>query len=80
MEEAVSIISSRCPDLVLLDLGLPDSDGINVIRFVRSYSALPIIVVSARTGERDKVEALDLGADDSISKRFNANARNTALA
>ena len=68
--EANSSISSRCPDLVLLDLGLPDADGISVFKFVRSYSALPVIVVSARGQEKDKVEALDLGADDYIVKPF----------
>lgn len=67
---AQSMVSSHCPDLVLLDLGLPDMDGMEVIRFIRSWTKLPIIVVSARTQERDKVEALDLGADDYITKPF----------
>lgn len=67
---ALSLISSQCPDLVLLDLGLPDNDGTEIIRFVRSYSSMPIIVVSARSTEKDKVEALDLGADDYVSKPF----------
>lgn len=68
--KAKSLITSECPDLILLDLGLPDEDGVEVLKFVRSYSDMPIIVVSARNHERDKVEALDLGADDYISKPF----------
>lgn len=69
-KEARSMISSHCPDLVILDLGLPDMDGITVIRYVREWTQLPIIVVSARMHERDKVEALDAGADDYITKPF----------
>ena len=68
--EAVSMITSHCPDLIILDLGLPDMDGINILMEVRSWSSLPIIVVSARTHEHDKVMALDLGADDYIEKPF----------
>ena len=68
--EAVSMITSHCPDLIILDLGLPDMDGINILKEVRSWSSLPIIVVSARTNEHDKVMALDLGADDYIEKPF----------
>ncbi len=68
--EAMMMITSYCPDIILLDLGLPDIDGINIIRFVREWSEVPIIVVSARCHERDKVEALDLGADDYITKPF----------
>ena len=68
--EAMMMITSYCPDIVLLDLGLPDIDGINIIKFVREWSEVPIIVVSARGHERDKVEALDLGADDYITKPF----------
>ncbi len=68
--EAMMMITSYCPDIILLDLGLPDIDGINIIRFVREWSEVPIIVVSARGHERDKVEALDLGADDYITKPF----------
>jgi len=60
------------PDLMLVDLGLPDGDGITVIRRVRSWSAMPIIVVSARTMEQQKVAALDAGADDYVAKPFNA--------
>ncbi len=68
--EALSMISSHCPDLIILDLGLPDMDGLDILRDVRSWSNLPVIVVSARTHEHDKVEALDLGADDYIEKPF----------
>lgn len=68
--EAYSLITSRCPDVVILDLGLPDMDGIKILKNVREWSSMPIIVVSARTHERDKVEALDLGADDYITKPF----------
>ena len=68
--EAYSLITSRCPDVVLLDLGLPDMDGMKILKSVREWSGMPIIVVSARTHERDKVEALDLGADDYLPKPF----------
>lgn len=69
-EEALSMISSHCPDLIILDLGLPDMDGLDILHEVRSWSNLPVIVVSARTHERDKVAALDAGADDYIEKPF----------
>ena len=68
--EAYTMVTSHCPDLVLLDLGLPDIDGTSVISAVREWSQLPIIVVSARTHEREKVDALDMGADDYITKPF----------
>jgi two-component system KDP operon response regulator KdpE len=68
--EALSMISSRCPDLILLDLGLPDMDGAEVLRSVRGWSDMPVIVVSARSGESDKVDALNLGADDYLTKPF----------
>jgi two-component system KDP operon response regulator KdpE len=61
---------TRKPDLVILDLGLPDGDGTDFIRAVRAWSGMPIIVLSARVGEHDKVEALDAGADDYLSKPF----------
>ena len=70
--EALSMITSHCPDLVVLDLGLPDMDGIEILKSIRSWSSLPVIVVSARTHERDKVAALDLGADDYLDKPFGA--------
>ena len=69
-KEALSMISSHCPDLIILDLGLPDMDGMEVLKQVRAWSSVPVIVVSARTHERDKVEALDLGADDYVTKPF----------
>lgn len=69
-KEAVSMAASCSPDLILLDLGLPDMDGVDVLKNIRQWSSLPVIVVSARGHERDKVEALDLGADDYITKPF----------
>ena len=67
-KEALPSITSQCPDLFLLDLGLPDMDGIEIIRQVRTWSSVPIIVLSARTQEQEKVRALDLGADDYLTK------------
>ena len=61
---ALELISSHCPDCILLDLGLPDMDGDQIIQQVRSWTRTPIIVISARTLETDKANALDLGADD----------------
>lgn len=66
--EGLSQAASSTPDLILLDLGLPDLDGTEVIRKIRTWSAVPILVISARTQEQDKVLALDLGADDYITK------------
>ena len=68
--EAQSMISSHCPDLIILDLGLPDMDGLEILRQLRSWSSLPVVVGSARSYERDKVTALDLGADDYLTKPF----------
>ena len=67
---ALSLITSLCPDVILLDLGLPDMDGMEIIKQVRTWSDTPIIVVSARTQEDDKVLALDAGADDYLTKPF----------
>ena len=67
-KEALPIITSQCPDLILLDLGLPDMDGMEIIRQVRTWSSVPLIVLSARTQEQEKVRALDLGADDYLTK------------
>ena len=72
-DEGLSLIKSRCPDIILLDLGLPDMDGLDVISSVRSWSLCPIIVLSARTTDNDKVSSLDLGADDYITKPFSTN-------
>ena len=68
--DARGMASSHMPDLILLDLGLPDIDGIEVIKDIRKWSNIPIIVVSARDRENDKVTALDVGADDYITKPF----------
>ena len=62
--------ATRKPDLVILDLGLPDGDGLDFIRDIRQWSPVPIIVLSARSDERDKIAALDAGADDYLSKPF----------
>ena len=67
---ALQVVDERMPDVVLLDLGLPDLDGVAVLRQLRSFTQVPVIVVSARTESDDKVEALDLGADDFITKPF----------
>ena len=69
-QQGVLMLSSHVPDLVVLDLGLPDMDGEEFIRLARRSSMIPIIVLSARTDERDKVSALDLGANDYITKPF----------
>ena len=69
-EEALTMIASHCPDLIVLDLGLPDMDGMEVIKSVRKWSNLPVVVVSARNHEHDKVDALDYGADDYLVKPF----------
>lgn len=67
---ALQIVDERMPDVVLLDLGLPDLDGIAVLTRLRAFTEVPVIVVSARTEPDDKVEALDLGADDFVTKPF----------
>lgn len=72
-KEALTVMRSHCPDFVLLDLGLPDMDGIQIIADIRKWTSTPIIVISARNHEEDKVEALDLGADDYLTKPFSAN-------
>lgn len=69
-DKGVSLCASCCPDLILLDLGLPDVDGIEVIHKIRSFSSIPIIVISARMEETEKVETLDAGADDYLTKPF----------
>ena len=69
-QQGILVLSSHVPDLVVLDLGLPDMDGEEFIRVTRRSSMIPIIVLSARTDEQDKVSALDLGANDYITKPF----------
>lgn len=69
-ETAILETSSHNPDIILLDLGLPDMDGVDVIRKIRTWSDTPIIVISARSEDADKVEALDAGADDYLTKPF----------
>ena len=81
-EEGYSLITSQCPDLVILDLGLPDIDGMEILSRLRKWSGMPVVVISARSHEKDKVEALDLGADDYITKPFslkNLSARVQAV-
>ncbi len=68
--DAIMQASSHNPDVVLLDLGLPDIDGIEIIKKIRSWSNMPIIVISARSEDSDKIEALDCGADDYLTKPF----------
>jgi two-component system KDP operon response regulator KdpE len=68
--EAVAMATSRAPELVLLDLGLPDEDGVELTRRLREWSRVPILVISARGREADKVEVLDAGADDYLTKPF----------
>ncbi len=69
-KQGIMNVLSYNPDIMLLDLGLPDMDGLEVIKKVRSWSNIPIIVVSARSEDQDKVKALDLGADDYLTKPF----------
>lgn len=69
-ESAVATAASYNPDIVLLDLGLPDIDGIEVIKRIRSWSTMPIVVISARSEDDDKISALDAGADDYVTKPF----------
>lgn len=69
-QSAILEASSHNPDIVLLDLGLPDMDGVEIIRKIRAWSNMPIIVISARSEDSDKIEALDAGADDYLTKPF----------
>ena len=68
--EALDVAMTQHPDLVMLDLGMPRLDGVEVIEAIRGWSSMPILVVSGRTGAADKVEALDAGADDYVTKPF----------
>ena len=72
-QDGIHMAVSHNPDIILLDLGLPDMDGIQIIKKIRSWSTTPIIVVSARSDDLDKIEALDAGADDYITKPFSVN-------
>jgi len=69
-QEGLAEVATRLPDLVILDLGLPDLDGLSVLGQLREWSSVPVIVLSARGQERDKIAALDGGADDYVSKPF----------
>ena len=69
-ESAIASASAEQPDIVLLDLGLPDLDGVEIIKRIRSWSQMPIIVISARSEDADKIAALDAGADDYLTKPF----------
>ncbi|MER7005781.1 response regulator [Dactylosporangium sp. NPDC000555] len=71
--EALQRAADARPDLIVLDLGLPDIDGVDVIRELRSWTPVPILVLSGRVGSRDKVEALDAGADDYVTKPFSVD-------
>lgn len=68
--EALALIAEQRPDMVFLDLGLPDADGIKIIRQLREWSSVPVIILSVRDQEKDKIEALDAGADDYLTKPF----------
>ncbi len=68
--EGTSLAASHHPDIILLDLGLPDTDGLSLIKALRTWTAIPILVISARGKEQDKVTALDAGADDYLTKPF----------
>jgi two-component system KDP operon response regulator KdpE len=70
--EAASLAIDQAPDLVVLDLGLPDLEGVEVCRRIRKHSRMPIVILSARAGEAEKVAALDIGADDYVTKPFSA--------
>ena len=70
---AILEATSHNPDIMLLDLGLPDMDGVDVIRKIRTWSNMPIIVISARSDDADKIEALDAGADDYLTKPFSVD-------
>lgn len=69
-EEAIIQASTHNPDVIFLDLGLPDMDGVEIIKKIREWSNMPIIVISARSEDEDKIEALDAGADDYLTKPF----------
>ena len=72
-EQAMLRVTSNKPDIIILDLGLPDIDGVEIIKKIRMWSNCPIIVVSARSEDKDKIEALDSGADDYLTKPFSVD-------
>src|SRR5687768_17571791 len=72
-EEGLALAASRRPELVVLDLGLPDIEGTEVIRRLRAWSKVPVIVLSVRSDQSDKIDALDAGADDYVTKPFDTN-------
>ncbi|WP_143317534.1 response regulator [Clostridium sp. HBUAS56017] len=72
-KQAILTTTSKRPDIIILDLGLPDIDGVEIVKKVRSWSICPIIVVSARSEDKDKIEALDAGADDYLTKPFSVD-------
>src|SRR5665647_1329505 len=78
-QEALNMFAARNPDVIILDLGLPDLDGLDIIRRIREYSQVPIIVVSARDQDSEKIEALDAGADDYLTKPFSIHELHARL-
>lgn len=78
-KSGLSLIKSDSPDLVILDLGLPDMDGISVTKRLRQYSDLPVLVLSARSQEQNKIMALDAGADDYLTKPFSTGELHARL-
>lgn len=72
-KEAIMLSASYKPDIIILDLGLPDIDGVEVIEHIRTWSDIPIIIVSARSEDKDKIIALDMGADDYLTKPFSVD-------
>ncbi|MFZ2539229.1 MAG: response regulator transcription factor [Oscillospiraceae bacterium] len=72
-KDAMQIVMTEDPDVIILDLGLPDMDGLDIIKQVRAFSNIPIIVVSGRDQDKEKIEALDAGADDYLTKPFSVN-------
>ncbi len=70
MRQGLTDAATRRPDLIILDLGLPDGDGVDFLRDLRGWSKVPVIVLSARVDEQDKIDALDAGADDYLTKPF----------
>ena len=79
-EEGIRLAASHRPDLIILDLGLPDMDGLRVARGIRKVATTPIVVLSARGQERDKIDALDAGADDYVTKPFGVDELNARVA